>query len=105
MSKNMVCICCQAEFELTPKKPGKINVCEDCADEPVVKYTGNMIFDHKTGADIQINADPALTNYIINATKLRSKTSNLGNNSKVDSSKIKSNGLAYAAGGRSRRRE
>jgi hypothetical protein len=105
MSKIIVCTCCQCEFELTPKKPGKIGVCEDCANETVTRYTGNMIFDHKTGADIQINSDPELTKYIIESTKLRSKTSNLGNNLKANSGKSRSSGLVYAAGGRNRRRE
>jgi len=65
------------------RKPGKIIFCDDCADTDVVKMTGNMIYDHKTGCSIQINSDPGLTKYIINATKLRNKGSNLGNNLKV----------------------
>jgi DNA-directed RNA polymerase subunit RPC12/RpoP len=101
------CLECSIEYTLTPKKPGPIDVCADCGDEleTVHKYTGNMIYDHKVGASIQINSDPALTAYINNATKLRNKGSNLGNNLKINSNKVKSNGLAYSCGGRSRRRE
>ena len=98
-----ICKCCDDEYTLTPDKPGAIDVCKDCADEPVEKYTGNMIYDHKTGCSIQINSDPELTKYITNSTKLRNKGSNLGNNLKVNSSKAKSNGLAYEAEGRNRR--
>jgi hypothetical protein len=102
-----ICNKCDADYKLTPHKPGPINLCDECGEEHEVehKYTGNMIYDHKTGASIQINSDPALTAYISNSTKLRNKGSNLGNNLKVDSSKAKSGGLAYSAGGRSRRRE
>lgn len=80
-----VCEVCEMEFDSLSRrgKPGKITQCSDCAGESAVKFTGNMIYDHKTGCSIQINSDPGLTGYIINATKLRSKTSNLGNNAKV----------------------
>ena len=105
MNKIFDCAECGCQFQHTDKKPGKINVCGDCATEPIIRYTGNMIFDHKTGADIQINSDPELTRYIIESTKLRSKTSNLGNNLKANSGKARSAGLAYAAGGRNRRRD
>ena len=100
------CSVCEAEYEVTNGKPGPIHMCADCGEEHEVdKYTGNMIYDHKTGASIQINSDPALTAYINNSTKLRNKGSNLGNNLKVNSAKAKSSGLAYGAGGRARRRE
>lgn len=83
----MLCICvkCGQEYDRGARKnrPGKITECEDCAEENVVKLTGNMIYDHKTGCTIQINADPGLTTYITNATALRNKGSNLGNNLKV----------------------
>jgi len=105
MKKTLICTDCECEFEFSSNKPGKINVCEDCGFDPFVRYTGNMIFDHKTGADIQINSDPELTKYIIDSTKLRNKASNLGNNLKVNSAKSRSSGLVYAAGGRNRRRE
>lgn len=79
------CIKCNAEYDesLRRGKPGRITECDDCAEETGVKYTGNMIYDHKTGCSIQINADPGLTAYITKATALRNKGSNLGNNLKV----------------------
>jgi hypothetical protein len=80
---DVSCVKCGIEFKPFKGKPGRVNECVDCADEQAVKYTGNMIYDHKTGCSIQVNTDPGLTNYIINSTKLRSKTSNLGNNGKV----------------------
>jgi hypothetical protein len=46
-------------------KPGKVTECEDCAEDSAVRRTGNMIYDHKTGCSIQINADPGLTNYLL----------------------------------------
>lgn len=104
-NKVLVCVECESDFEFKSNKPGKINLCEDCGHDPVVRYTGNMIYDHKTGADIQINSDPELTAYISESTKLRNKGSNLGNNLKVNSAKSRSSGLVYSAGGRSRRRE
>lgn len=79
------CIKCEAEYDIEERrgKPGKLSECQDCAEETAVKLTGNMIYDHKTGCSIQINTDPGLTSYITNATKLRNKGSNLGNNLKV----------------------
>lgn len=99
------CVKCGEEFELYNGKPGLSTECDFCAEEVVEKYTGNMIYDHKTGAQIQINSDPRLTNYINKATKLQNKGSNMGNNLKVDSSMQKSSGCVRDAGGRSRRRE
>lgn len=82
-----VCDNCGDEYDQKTRqgKPGLITLCGSCAQhtEKAVKYTGNMIYDHKTGCSIQINADPNLTSYIINSTKLRNKGSNLGNNLKV----------------------
>lgn len=80
-----LCTVCGMEYHEKSRygKPGRITECDDCAQDDAVKFTGNMIYDHKTGCSIQINSDPGLTMYIINATKLRSKTSNLGNNAKV----------------------
>ena len=104
MSQIELCIHCGCDFEFYKGKPGRKNECEDCADE-VQKYTGNMIYDHKTGASIQINSGPRLTQYINTSTKLRNKGSNLGNNLKADSSMAKSSGMVSSAGGRSRRRE
>lgn len=107
VNKHCTCIECESEFEFKYNKPGKKGLCPDCSVEDTTRYTGNMIYDHKTGADIQINSDPALTEYITQSTKLRNKGSNLGNNLKVNSAKSRSSGLVYAAGGggRSRRRE
>lgn len=104
MSKSMNCVHCNLEFILYKNKPGKLNECEDCAND-IDMYTGNMIYDHKVGATIQINSDPKLTAYINDATKLRNKGSNLGNNLKVDSSMVRSSGMVSSAGGRTRRRE
>ena len=80
-----ICVKCESEYDpsLRKGKPGKITECDDCAEENTTKLTGNMIYDHKTGCSIQINADPGLTNYITNSTRLRNKGSNLGNNLKV----------------------
>lgn len=106
MSKERECSVCGIEYKVTACKAGPIHMCNDCGeDQEVDKYTGNMIYDHKTGASIQINSDPRLTAYINNSTKLRNKGSNLGNNLKVDSGMAKSNGLKQDAGQRQRRRE
>lgn len=99
------CVKCGDEFELYSGKPGLSTECDFCAEEVVDKYTGNMIYDHKTGPSIQINSDPRLTAYINEATKLKNKGSNMNNNHKVDSSMQKSSGMVRDAGGRSRRRE
>lgn len=64
-------------------KPGKLTQCGDCAEESEDKFTGVMIYTHKTGPSIQINRDPELTKYILASTKLNKKASNLGNNLKV----------------------
>ncbi len=79
------CSNCESEYDPRSRlgQPGRVTVCEDCAEEPAVKYTGNMIYSHKTGCDLQINSNPALTKYISRATELRNKGSNLGNNLKV----------------------
>jgi hypothetical protein len=82
------CEQCGEEYSIESRrgKPGLVTLCNHCANEitnEVIKYTGNMIYDHKTGCSIQINADPGLTAYITNSTKLRNKGSNLGNNLKV----------------------
>jgi hypothetical protein len=86
LHKHMrICSKCEAEYNESERKnkPGKITECNECAEESAVKYTGNMIYDHKTGCSVQINTDPGLTAYITNATKLQNKGSNLGNNLKV----------------------
>ena len=81
----ITCVICGAEYSINDRKgkPGLVKHCNECAEENVDRYTGNMIYDHKTGCSIQINSDPGLTQYIINSTKLRNKGSNLGNNLKV----------------------
>jgi hypothetical protein len=80
-----LCIKCNQEYDVNERKgkPGRITECEDCAEEFATKFTGNMIYDHKTGCSIQINSDPGLTMYLIKSTALRNKGSNLGNNLKV----------------------
>ena len=107
MSNMRICSVCEVEYIATNNKPGPIHMCGECGEEYETedRYTGNMIYDHKVGASIQINSDPALTAYINNSTKLRNKGSNLGNNLKVNSSMAKSNGMRMSAGKRARRRE
>lgn len=89
-----ICIKCNEEYDRDARrgKPGKITECDSCAEETVEKYTGNIIYDHKTGASLQINTDPKLTQYIMQATKLQCKGSNLGNNLKVNSAYAKVSG-------------
>ena len=61
----MICRLCDAEFDLNPvRKYGRINECDDCATD-IQKYTGVMIYGHKTAGAIQINSDPKLTEYMI----------------------------------------
>jgi len=75
----MICKKCDDDFDPSQKKlkAGRINECDDCAEETAVRYTGNQIYDHKTSVSVQINKDPALTQYILKATQLRSRNSNL----------------------------
>lgn len=70
----MLCSKCGDEYEIQDRrgKPGKVTECQDCAEEVAVKYTGVNVYDHKTSATIQINANPELTKYILAATKLQS---------------------------------
>lgn len=90
----MICVKCGDIYDKHERigMPGRITECNFCAEEPVTKYTGNIIYDHKTCPVLQINTDPRLTAYINNATKLQNKGSNLGNNLKVNSAMSKSNG-------------
>lgn len=80
----MICKDCGTEYDAASRrgKPGKFTVCNECAEEnsEVTKYTGNMIYSHKTGCSIQINTDPRLTQYLINTTKLKNKGSNMHDN-------------------------
>ena len=80
-----ICRKCEVEYDDVERRgePGLIIHCSDCAEESVDRYTGVMIYTHKTGPSIQINADPSLTEYLIKSTKLKNKGSNLGNNLKV----------------------
>jgi len=96
------CIKCGDEYneETRRNMGGRITECQDCAEEHTTKFTGNMIYDHKTGCSIQINSDPSLTQYIIKATKLQNKGSNLGNNLKV-SYNTKGNGRCLTTVGSS----
>ena len=96
------CSKCEAEYNPEDRKgkPGLITECNECAEEKVTKYTGNMIYDHKTSATIQINSDPSLTAYINNSTKLRNKGSNLGNNLKVSGSTKGEGRCIMTAGGK-----
>jgi hypothetical protein len=92
---------CDVEYDdsIRKNKPGKIIECSDCAEDGETRYTGNVIYDHKTAASLQINKDPNLTKYIINATKLRNKGSNLGNNAKVSSFMAKSFNACHVTAG------
>jgi hypothetical protein len=91
------CDDCGTEYDITSRrgKPGKITVCAECAEESVERYSGNMIYSHKTGCSIQINKSRALTDYISRATYLRNKGSNLGNNLKV-SGPVRSNDMCIS---------
>ena len=81
-------LCCETcGLEYDPKLKdknarGKYTQCAECGEEgeTAVKYTGNKIFGHKCGSELQINADARLTQYINDTTKLKNKGSNLGNN-------------------------
>jgi hypothetical protein len=95
----MTCIKCEDEFTPYPNKPGRVNECPCCAEEVAVKYTGNIIYDHKTAASLQINTDPSLTQYIRQATKLQCKGSNLGNNLKVSGLTRTSGACLYTVSG------
>lgn len=81
---NAICVSCGLEYNKLERrgKPGRAIVCDDCGEEEdsTVKYTGVLIYGHKTSAEIQINRDPRLTEYLINATKLKNKGSNMTNN-------------------------
>jgi hypothetical protein len=77
-----ICELCEMEYDKQDRlgKPGRVTVCEDCAEDDTVPYTGFMVYGHKAGATLQINTDPALTEYLINATKLKNKGSNMTSN-------------------------
>jgi len=81
-------LCCETcGLEYDPKLKdknarGKYTQCAECGEEgeTAVKYTGVPIYGHKTASELQINSDPRLTEYLINATKLKNKGSNMTNN-------------------------
>ena len=81
---NAVCASCNAEYNKADRrgKPGRAIVCNECGEDEAeaVMYTGNMIYSHKTGCSIQINASPALTEYLNATTKLKNKGSNMSDN-------------------------
>lgn len=84
ISMNKICVSCNGEYDTLSRKgnKGKITVCNECGEEEeqTVKYTGNMIFGHKCGSELQINADARLTQYINDTTKLMNKGSNMSAN-------------------------
>lgn len=82
-------------------KPGLIVHCNYCAEEDIEKFTGVMIYTHKTGPSIQINKDPALTDYMLKSTRLKNKGSNLGNNLKVSGMSHGNNRCLVTSGGAS----
>lgn len=80
-----VCDTCGADYDPKLKDrdaPGRYTQCAECGEEgeTAVKYTGVVIYGHKAGATLQVNKDPMLTEYLINATKLKNKGSNMNNN-------------------------
>lgn len=58
-------------------KSGPRNLCWECTKEwnhknwnrNPVRKSGNMIYDHKTAPELQINDDPRVTNYIRASTR------------------------------------
>ncbi len=79
-----VCDTCGADYDTKSRKgnPGRATQCNECGEEyeHATKYTGVPIYGHKTASELQINKDPRLTEYLINATKLKNKGSNMTNN-------------------------
>lgn len=78
-----ICIDCEEEYSDKRASLG-YDTCLECGESNVTRYTGVMIYTHKTAPSIQINTDPKLTDYLIKSTKLKNKGSNLGENLKVD---------------------
>lgn len=79
-----VCDTCGLEYDTLSRRgnPGRLTQCNECGEEgeTAVKYTGFTVYGHKTSCELQINANPRLTEYLINATKLKNKGSNMNNN-------------------------
>lgn len=73
----MICVHCECEFDPMMKKAlakarssqlGRVNECIDCATPGPQMLTGVMIYGHKTAGSIQINRDPALTDYMLKSS-------------------------------------
>jgi hypothetical protein len=79
------CDTCGLEYDTKSKNknsPGRATQCNECGEEgeTAVRYTGVPIYGHKTASELQINSNPMLTEYLLNATKLKNKGSNMTNN-------------------------
>lgn len=48
------CIHCNEMFVLRPNKPGKINECELCANEPFTPYMAKVSYPSKNASEVQI---------------------------------------------------
>lgn len=90
-----ICVHCEIEFDLQEKlkrarnlgiSAGRVNECLECVSEEPERYTGVMVYGHKTGGEIQINKDPTITQYMKNAGGARQARS-LGKTSQYDSPK------------------
>jgi hypothetical protein len=81
-----ICTECGSEYDRAErarsKVGGRITICEECAEEAgdIEKYTGCMIYGHKTAGALQINSDKKLTEFLIKATRLKNKGSNMNDN-------------------------
>lgn len=86
------CATCGYEYDVRTRrgKPGRLIDCEDCAEEPVQQYTGVPIYTHKTGGELQINKDPAITKYIKESTNSYTRESNY--NDVIKSGPVKTEG-------------
>ena len=64
------CADCGEEYNDVDRRGngGLITQCQDCSEEHSERYTGVMIYTHKTGGAIQINKDPEVTEYILSST-------------------------------------
>ena len=72
------CIECGWEYDDVERRgqPGLITQCNDCGEDPEARFSGNMIYTHKTGGSIQINRDPEVTAYITASTHKHAYGSN-----------------------------
>lgn len=110
----MIKICVQCDIEFDPKEKairaknlgistGKINECLDCTTEEPERYTGVMVYGHKTGGEIQINKDPRITKYMKTAGGAKHARS-LGKTSQYDMPNTK-NGVKKVLKDIAKRRE